>query len=102
MGAHARKRQVSTIRGVGGSRVNVYAVPDWCGAIFRSVSAFQNWACIHVCRCALTVGARGMCSGSVLAAPLRAYIIIIIIFRWVATIGSTGYERPHRRVRIGA
>ena len=32
----------------------------------------------HVCRCALTVGARSMCSGSMLAAPLRAHIIIII------------------------
>ena len=70
--------------------------------------AFQNWACIHVSRCALTVGPRSMCSGSVLAAPLRAHIIIIIIvyyyfyIRWVVTVGSTGYGCPHRRVRIGA
>ena len=48
-----------------------------------------------------------MCSGSVLAAPLRAHIIIIIVFyfyyiQWVVTVGSTGYGCPHRRVRIGA
>ena len=52
-------------------------------------------------------GGRGTCSGSVLVAPFRVYIIIIIIiiiiiFRWVATVGSTGYGRPHRRVRIDA
>ena len=52
-------------------------------------------------------GGRGTCSGSVLVAPSRAYIIIIIIiiviiFRWVATVGSTGYGRLHRRVRIDA
>ena len=60
---------------------NVYGVPDWCGvrSFDPCVCAFQNWACIHVCRCALTVGARSMCSGSVLAAPLRAHIIIIVI-----------------------
>ena len=29
--AHARKRQVSTIRGVGGSRVDVYVVFGRCG-----------------------------------------------------------------------
>ena len=34
MGAHARKRQVSTMRVVGGSRANVYVVPDWCGVRF--------------------------------------------------------------------
>ena len=52
-------------------------------------------------------GGRGTCSGSVLVAPSRAFIIIIIIiiiivFRWVATVGSIGYGRPHRRVRIDA
>ena len=49
VGAHAWKRQVSTIRGVGGSRVDVYVVarPVSC-AIFWSVSVLQNWACIHV------------------------------------------------------
>ena len=53
-------------------------------------------------------GGRGTCSGSVLVAPFRVYIVIIIIisiiviFRWVATAGSTGYGRPHRRVRIDA
>ena len=52
-------------------------------------------------------GGRGTCLGSVLVAPFRAYIIIItiiiiIIFRWVATVGSTGYGCPHRRVRIDA
>ena len=41
------------------------------------------------------VGGRGTCSGSVLVAPSRAYItiiiiIIIIIFRWVATVAATG------------
>ena len=54
-------------------------------------------------------GGRDRCSGSVLVAPFRTYIIfiiiiiiVIIIFRWVATVGSTGYGRPHRRVRIDA
>ena len=31
VGAHARKRQVSTIRGVGGSRVDVYVMPGRFG-----------------------------------------------------------------------
>ena len=30
MGAHARKRHVSTVRDVGGSRVDVPAVPSRC------------------------------------------------------------------------
>ena len=40
VGAHAWKRQVSTMRVVGGSRANVYAVPDWCG-----VRSFDP--CVH-------------------------------------------------------
>ena len=50
-------------------------------------------------------GGRGTCTGSVLVALSRAYIIIImiiiaIIFRWVATVGSTGYvsSGAYRRV----
>ena len=31
VGAHARKQQVSTIRGVGGSRFDVYVVSGRCG-----------------------------------------------------------------------
>ena len=83
----------------------------WCPAgvvcdlpIRECVSELDVYPC---CRCALTMGGRGTCLGSVLVAPFRAYIviiiiIIIIIFRWVATVGSTGYGSPHRRVRIDA
>ena len=60
--------------------------------------AFQNWACIHVSRCALTVGPRSMCSGSVLAAPLRAHIIIIIVITFIIFDGRWGL--PAMGVRI--
>ena len=74
MGAHARKRQVSTIR------ANVYVMPDWCGVrSFDPCVCFRTGHVSIVSRCALTVGPRSMCSGSVLAAPLRAHIIIIIV-----------------------
>ena len=46
VGAHARKRQVSTMRVVGGSRANVYVVPYWCGV--RSFDSCVRFRTGHV------------------------------------------------------
>ena len=48
--ANVRKRHVSTIQGVGGSRVDVFAVPGRCDirSRCRSVSVFQTWTCVDV------------------------------------------------------
>ena len=72
--------------------------------IRECISELGMYPCVSLC---LDDEGRGTCSGSVLVAPFCAYIIIIIIiiitiFRWVATVGSTGYGRLHRRVRIDA
>ena len=50
MEAHVRKRHVSAIRDVGGSRVDVYVVPNRCDvrSLCRSVSVFQSWTCVDV------------------------------------------------------
>ena len=77
----------------------------WC--LIWSVCAFQNWACIHVSRCALTVGPRSMCSGFVLAAPLRAHINIIIVNTIIIFVGSLRIvvcvsSCAYRRADLGA
>ena len=71
-------------------RANMYVVSDWCGVrSFDPCVRFRTGhVCIHVSRCALTVGPRSMCSGSVLATPLRAHIIIIIIITFMIFDGS--------------
>ena len=83
MDAHAWKRHVSTMR------ANVYVVSDWCGVrSFDPCVRFKTGHVIHVSRCALTVGPRSMCLGSVLAAPLRVHIIIIIVITFIIFDGS--------------
>ena len=58
-----------------------------CDLLIR-VCVSELGMCIHVSRCALTVGPRSMCSGSVLAAPLRVHIIIIIVITFIMFDGS--------------
>ena len=50
MDAHIWKQLVSTVRGVGGSRVDVFVVPGRCDvrSCCRSVSVFQIWTCVDV------------------------------------------------------
>ena len=50
MDAHVRKRPVSTIRDVGGSRVDVLVVPGRYDvrSCCRPVSVFQSWTCVDV------------------------------------------------------
>ena len=83
MDAHAWKRHVST------KRANVYVVSDWRGVrSFDPCVRFRTGHVFMLVRCALTVGPRSMCSGSVLAAPLRAHIIIIIVITFIIFDGS--------------
>ena len=56
MGAHARKRQVSTIRGVGGSRVDVYVMSGRCSVRSSDRECVSELDMYPCCRCALTVG----------------------------------------------
>ena len=64
----------------------------WCltGVVYDllilvCVSELGMYSCKSLC---LTVGPRSMCSGSVLAAPLRAHIIIIIAITFIIFDGS--------------
>ena len=50
MDAHVWKRHVSTIRGAGESRFDVFMVPGRCDvrSRYRSVSVFQSWTRVDV------------------------------------------------------
>ena len=50
MDAHDRKRHISTIMGMSGSRVYVFVVTGRCyvRSRYRSVSVFQSWTCVDV------------------------------------------------------
>ena len=50
MGAHVRKRHMSTIGCVVGSRVDMFVVPGQCNlqSRCRLVSLFQSWTCVDV------------------------------------------------------
>ena len=88
--AFVRKRHVSTIRGVGGSRVDVFAVPGRCDVRFRcrSVSVFQTWTCVdavvgdvdHFAR-NYDGGGCGTWSGVYAGRPFRACFFFSILVR---------------------
>ena len=79
MDTRVRKRYVSAVRSVGGSRADVFVAPGQCNVRprCRSLSAFQRWTCVddvvgavdHVC--AELRGRWGVVRGrgSVLTAP---------------------------------
>ena len=99
--AHARKRHVSTIRDVSGSRVNVFVVLGRC-----DVRSIDPWVCFRVGHVSMLSfyhdgGERGTCSGVRAGRPFRfvfVYVFILLLLSWISTVayldGSLRYRPP--------
>ena len=97
MGAHARKRQVSTMRVVGGSRANVYMVPDWCGV--RSLDPCVRFRTGHVSmfvvvrRWGRVVCVRGPCCPPLF---VRIILLLSLLLLLVVVFSMGRYGRVYR------